>query len=455
MWIVAVLFLCIAFIVISTTRLHLHAFLALLIAALFYGICSGMSLPEIVSSIKEGFGGTLGAIGIVIIAGTIIGTFLEKSGGAYAMAECILKFIGKKNVTPAMALIGFVVSIPVFADSGFVILTPLNKTLTKRAGLSLATTAVALALGLMVAHTLVPPTPGPIAAAGILNANLGWVILICIPVGLITLLFAWFWASKVASRVHIDPNPELTEEEFQAHLKNAPSAFRSFLPILVPILLIVLKSIADYPVLANPDDAPPLPWEQSSIYHFITFLGDPLIALLMGIGIAITLPKKFDKKMLSTTGWVGEGMMAAAMIIMITGAGGAFGKVLQNSGIADVIGEGMKSMSSIGLWLPFIVAAAIRASQGSSTVAIITTASILEPLLTTMGLDSTMGKALSVLAIGAGSMVASHANDSFFWVVTQMTGMDVKTGYKLQTTGTTLMGLFACTIIWIIGLIVL
>ena len=455
MLIIVLLLLSVLFIVISTTQFKLHAFLALIIAALFYGICSGMPLAEIISSIEAGFGGTLGKIGIVIIAGTIIGTFLEKSGGVYALAERILKTIGKKNVTPAMALIGFIVSIPVFADSGFVILTPLNKTLTKRAGLSLATTAVALALGLMVAHTLVPPTPGPIAAAGILGADLAKVIMICIPVGLVTLLFAWFWASKVASRVHIDPNPELTEEEFTSHLKNAPSAFRSFLPILIPIILIVLRSVADYPVLSKPEGAPPLAWEENNLYHFMMFIGNPIIALLIGIGLAVTLPKKFDKQMLSTTGWVGEGMMAAAMIIMITGAGGAFGKVLQNSGIADVIGEGMESMSVFGLWLPFIAAAAIRASQGSSTVAIITTASILEPLLSTMGLASPLGRALSVLAIGAGSMVASHANDSFFWVVTQMTGMDVKTGYKLQTTGTTLMGIFACTIIWIIGLIVL
>ena len=154
---IVLLLICILFIVVSTTKLNLHAFLALLIAAIFFGICSGMPLADVVKNIEDGFGGTLGKIGIVIIAGTIIGTFLEKSGGAYSLAESILKVIGKKNVTPAMALIGYIVSIPVFADSGFVILTPLNKTLTKRAGLSLATTSIALALGLMITHCLVPP----------------------------------------------------------------------------------------------------------------------------------------------------------------------------------------------------------------------------------------------------------------------------------------------------------
>ena len=443
--IITLLLLSVLFIVVSTTQFRLHAFLALIIAALFFGICSGMPLDKVVSSIEEGFGGTLGKIGIVIIAGAIIGAFLDRSGGAYALAERILKIIGRRNVTPAMAIIGYVVSIPVFADAGFVILSPLNKTLTKRAGLSLATTSIALCLGLMVSHTLVPPTPGPIAAAGILEADLGWVILIGIPVSILTLLFAWFWAAKVAGRVQIDPNPELTEEEFSSRLKVAPSAFHALLPILLPIILIVLKSIAEYPTR---------PMGENGLYQVASFIGTPMIALLVGIGIAVMLPRQFDKEMLSSSGWVGQGMLAAAMIIMITGAGGAFGKVLQNSGIADVIGKGMSSMA-IGLWLPFVAAAAIRAAQGSSTVAIITTASILAPMLGSMGLASSGGRALAVLAIGAGSMVASHANDSFFWVVTQMSGMDVKTGYKLMTTGTICMGIFACTLIWVTGLIIL
>jgi GntP family gluconate:H+ symporter len=445
MMIVALLFLSIFFIVISTTRFNLHAFLALIVAALFFGLLSGMPLDEIISSIEQGFGGTIGKIGIVIIAGAIIGTFLEKSGGAYSLAERILRSIGKKNVTLAMVLIGFIVSIPVFADSGFVILSPLNKTLTKRAGLSLATTAIALCLGLMVSHTLVPPTPGPIAAAGILGADLGLVILFSLPIGIITLSFCWFWAVTVAGRIHIDPNPELTENEFTSRLKKAPSAFHACLPIVIPIILIVFKSIADYPTH---------PCGEGGLYTVVSFIGTPLIALLIGIVIAVTLPKKLDTKMLSSAGWVGDGLLAAAMIIMITGAGGAFGKVLENSGIANVIGKGLSNMN-IGLWLPFIVAACLRAAQGSSTVAIIATASILVPLLPSMGLDSEFGRTLSVLAIGAGSMVASHANDSFFWVVTQMSGMDVKTGYKLMTLGTICLGVFACLIIWITGLIIL
>lgn len=445
MMIIILLCLSILFIVISTTRFTLHPFLALLTAALFFGICSGMPLDKIISSIEEGFGGTIGKIGIVIIVGVIIGTFLEKSGGAYSLAEYVLKIIGKKNVTPAMVLIGYIVSIPVFADSGFVILSPLNKSLTKRAGLSLATTAIALCLGLMVSHTLIPPTPGPIAAAGILEADLGWVIALGIPLSIPVLFFCWFWAQKVAGRVSIDPNPKLTETDFQSRLNWAPLAFHALVPILLPIVLIVLKSIADYPTH---------PLGQDGFYKTISFIGTPLIALLIGICIAVTLPRPFNKQMLSPSGCVGDGLLDASMIILITGAGGAFGKVLQNSGIVDILGGGMSSMST-GLWLPFMIAAAIRAAQGSSTVAIITTASILAPMLPSLGLDSPIGRALSVLAIGAGSIVASHANDSFFWVVTRMSGMDVKTGYKLMTAGSICMGFFACIIIWIAGLILL
>ena len=156
--------------------------------------------------------------------------------------------------------------------------------------------------------------------------------------------------------------------------------------------------------------------------------------------------------MLADSGWVGKGLRNAAIIIMITGAGGAFGKVLQNSALADTIGNALSDVS-LGLWLPFIIAATIKTAQGSSTVAIITTASILSPLLSSLGFTSEMAKALIVLSIGAGSMVTSHANDSFFWVVTQMSRMDVKTGYKLQSLGTTILGVSAALIIWIFGLI--
>jgi GntP family gluconate:H+ symporter len=445
MILITILIISIVFIILSTTKLNLHAFLALLAAAIGFGLFSGMPLHQIVESIETGFGGTIGKIGIVIIAGTIIGTFLEKSGGAFALAEKILKFIGEKRVPLSMSIIGYIVSVPVFADSGFVILSPLNKALSKRVKISVTIPAIALSLGLMASHTLMPPTPGPIAAAGILDADLGLVILLGLPVSVFAMLVGWYFAVKVASKVYIDPNPDLTEAQIARQLETAPSAFKSFTPILVPIVLIILKSISDLPGL---------PFGDGLFRTIIGFIGAPVIALLLGILISFTLPKRFDSKMLSNSGWVGKALLNAAIIIMITGAGGAFGKVLQNSGIADTIGASLAG-AQLGIWLPFIITAAIKTAQGSSTVALITTASLLAPLTASLGFDAPLAKALMVLSIGAGSIVASHANDSFFWVVTQMNSMDVKTGYKLQTLGSLVMGICAGVFVWVMSFFIL
>jgi gluconate:H+ symporter, GntP family len=442
---IIVLVLSIIFIIVVSSRFKIHPFLTLIFAALLYGFFTGMPLNTIVDSINQGFGTTIGQIGIIIILGTIIGGFLEHSGGAYSLAEKILKIIGQKRVPGAMSIIGYIVSIPVFADSGFVILSPLNKALTKRAKTSLAGTSIALGIGLMVSHNLVPPTPGPIAAAGILEADLGLVLLIGIPTSLLVLFCTWLFATKIASRVWIDPNPELSDENIARRIETAPGATHSILPIVVPIILIVLRSVASLPSL---------PFGENNFQAAILFLGQPLIALLFGTCLSFTLPKNLELKVFSTEGWVGKALINAAIIIMITGAGGSFGKVLQNSDIANTIGESL-AHARLGIWLPFIIAAAIKTAQGSSTVALITTASLLSPLLVSLGFDSQIARALFVLAIGSGSMVASHANDSFFWVVTQMSNMDIKVGYKLHTVGSIVAGVSAAMFVWILALILL
>jgi len=444
-FLIILLLISVLFIVISTSKFHLHPFLALLFTAVGFGLCARMPLPEIVKSINSGFGGTIGSIGIVIIAGVIIGTFLEHSGGAFAIAERILKIIGDKHVPLAMSIIGYFVSIPVFADSGFVILTPLNRALSKRAKISLVGPAIALAVGLTATHCLVPPTPGPIAAAGILDADLGLVIFFGLIVSAFALVVGWTFATKFASKIYIDPNPEISQADVEARLKEAPSAFKAFTPIIVPIFLIVIKSVSDFPTY---------PLGQGDLKNIVGFIGEPVIALLIGVLLAFRLPKKFDMQMLSTTGWVGKALLNAALIIMITGAGGAFGMVLRNSPIADVIGDSL-SQANLGIWLPFIIAAAIKSAQGSSTVALITTASLMAPLMPSLGFETGIARALVVLSVGAGSMVVSHANDSFFWVVTQMTGMDVKTGYKVHTFATLIIGVTSILTIWVISLIAL
>ncbi|MBR4772176.1 MAG: GntP family permease [Bacteroidales bacterium] len=430
---IVLLILAIAFIVVSTTKFKLHPFLALIIAAIGYGLCSGIPLGEIIQSVNNGFGSTVSSIGIVIVIGCIIGTFLEESGGAYVMARSVLGLVGEKRVPLAMLLLGYFISIPVYADSGFVILTPLNRAMSKKAGITLAASACALGLGLTISHCLVPPTPGPIAAAGIMGADLGLVIMTGLIASILPVLLTWLYVSKWASRVYIDPAPNETDAEIAEKVKQAPSAFKSFLPVVIPLVLIVLRSVSQFPSE---------PFGSGTFATIIGFIGEPVMALLIGMVLAFTLPKKFDKQMLSSTGWVGKGLRSAAIIIMITAAGGSFGMILRDSGIADVLGSSLSQLK-LGIWLPFLIAAALKTAQGSSTVAIITTASIIAPLMDVMGFVAPLEKAILVTALCSGAMVVAHVNDSFFWVVTQMSGMSIKTGYRLHTLGTLMCGLAA------------
>ena len=446
MWLVVLLALSIGFIIVATTRLRLHPFLALILAAFGFGLLAGMPPAEVVKAVNAGFGGTLGAIGLVILAGSIIGTFLEKSGGAQRLAEATLRLTGQRNVPATMGAVGFVVSMPVFCDSAFVLLSPLNKALAHRARITLAASAVALSLGLYATHTMVPPTPGPVAAAGILEADLGRVIVWGLVVSLLALAAGWAFAVVVAARVSIPPYREGEHVEANdADANGAPSAAKALLPILVPILLIVARSISEFPTRPLGDGA---------LVTVLGFLGQPVVALLGGVALGLLLPARLERSMLSASGWLGEAVLAAATILVITGSGGAFGKVLQGSGIADVVGGSLAGLE-MGIWLPFLIAAGIKTAQGSSTVAIITTASLVAPLLGALGLDDATARALVVVAIGAGSMVVSHANDSYFWVVTQFSNMSVQQGYRLQTLGTLVQGSAAALTLWALSTVLL
>jgi GntP family gluconate:H+ symporter len=446
--VIVYLILSVLLIIVLTARLKIHPFVALLLVAILYGIFSGMPLNQIITSVNKGFGDTLGGIGMIIILGVIIGAFLENSGGAYTLAEKVLKFTGIKKIPLAMGVIGWFVSIPVFADSGFMLLAPLNKSLSKRAGITLSGTAIALALGLTAAHTMVPPTPGPIAAAHYLNADLGLVMLFGIPVSLFALFMGLIFIKIYVTKTFIDPDPEITEEEIIERLKTAPSALKSAIPIFVPIILIVIKSLLTSVggFINNDYDSFNL------IIKILFFLGEPFIALLIGCILSISLPEKLNYSMFSSSGWIGKALVGASSILLITGAGGIFGQVLRDSGIATTSGEVLSTVH-ISIWLPFLLAAAIKTAQGSSTVSLVTTASILAPMMISLGFETELQKALVVIAIGAGSAVVSHANDSFFWVVTRLSGMDVKMGYRFHTLGTLILGTSASIILFIAYLI--
>ena len=392
----------------------------------------------------KGFGGTAEKIGIVIIAGTIIGVFLEKTGAALTMAETVLKWVGAKRPAMAMSIIGYITSIPVFCDSGFVILSALNKSLSKKSGVSMAVMATALSTGLYATHTLVPPTPGPIAAANNLHADLGMVIFVGLMVAIPVTIAGYLWATKFASRYEVLAETSVSYEELLEKFKTLPSAFAAFTPLVLPIVLIALKSVANFPSL---------PFGKATLKLSIDFIGEPMVALLIGlVSCLMLLAPKLDEEVLSD--WVGQGLKDSAAIIMITAAGGSLGALLAASKIADYLGTSL-AVFNLGIFLPFIIAAALKTAQGSSTVALITTSAIVYPLLDSLGLASPMGAVLATMAVGCGAMVVSHANDSYFWVVSQFSGLKVDLAYKCQTLGTLVQGVVGIAVVYVLRIVLI
>lgn len=442
---VLILLLAIGFIVLSTSQWKLHPFLALLVAAYGIALSVGMGYGEISKTLTSGFGGILAYIGIVIVLGTIIGVILEKSGAAVQMANTVLRVVGKKRPVLAMSVVGYIVSIPVFCDSGFVILNALKRSMVKQLKVSGVAMSVALATGLFATHTLVPPTPGPIAAAGnLMVGNLGLVILFGLFISFFAMLAGYFWAIKKGVCYTSGEDIDLAkDEDVIAKYGTLPSVFSSFAPIFIPIALMALDSIVK---LAFKEAS------GSSWYQIIAFFGNPANALFVGLLFASLLLPQWNEETLSH--WVGEGVRSAGEILIITGAGGALGAVLKASGIGDYLGQSLQTLN-LGIFVPFIIAAALKTAQGSSTTALVVTSTIMYPLLGSLGLESEMGKVLTVMAIGAGAMTVSHANDSFFWVVSRFSQMSVPTAYKAYTTATLLQGTVTILIVALLSLILL
>lgn len=389
-----------------------------------------MPSDKLLKAIQTGFGDTLGNIGLIIIMGILIGTFLEKTGAALQLAHLVFRIIGAKRLLPSMATIGFIISIPVFVDAGFVLLNSLNKLLTKQAGLSISSTAVALGMGLMASHTMVPPTPGPVAATTILGANIGFVLFWGIVIGLISLIPVIIFSQWIGKRVLITPSTEIEEVETETAVY--PSKLVSVLPIALPICFIIGKSMSQLPQSNIPANLQPI----------LSFLGTPVIALSIGFILSLFLLNPSTAQKAKKENWIGQALSGTSDILLITGAGGIFGKVLQESGLGSSIGQIMGNWP-LGIWLPFLLATMIKTAQGSSTIAIITTASIIAPLMPSLGLTTDTAIALTVVAIGAGSVMISHVNDSYFWVVTKLTGLSVAEGYKTHSLGSIILGLSA------------
>jgi gluconate:H+ symporter, GntP family len=430
------------FIVLMTSRLRVHPFLVLLLAAIGVGLATGLPMPEIILALKGGFGNTLGGIGIVIISGTIIGVILEKTGASLSMASLILRLAGKERSPLAISIAGYIVGIPIFCDSGFVVLSPLNNALSRLSKISMTVMAFALAGPLYIIHCLIPPHPGPTAAAGVLGGDLGMIIFWGIIAGIPAVFAGLYWALKFASRYYVEPLAGESFQDIVSRFKTLPSPLLSFAPIVVPIILIGMGSFAGLDTR---------PFGSGDFFKAVIFAGDPGIALLTGVFISLALVKKWSSEVLGE--WTGEAIKSAGPILAITGAGGAFGFMLRVSPIGNYLGETLL-VWEVGLLLPFILAAALKTAQGSSTVSVITTSSLMVPILPQIGLDTPMGIVFVILSMGAGSMVISHANDSYFWVVAKFSNLDVGTAYKTFSTGTFILGTVTMIVIYLLSMLV-
>ncbi len=444
----ATIILAVVLMVVAISKFKMHPFIVMLVIALAVGLFWGIVYPEsgltptnVVNQVKNGFGSIMSNIGIVILCGTIIGTILEKTGAALTMANAILRLVGEKNSVVAMGAMGYVTGIPVFCDSGFVVLSPISRALAQQSGVSLAVMGTALSGGLYATHCLVPPTPGPIAMAGTLGADLGLTILVGLLISIPAVLVAILYAKKVASKVDIPANSEYTLGELKEKYGKLPGTFQSFSPILLPILLIGLASVTDFPSK---------PFGEGLCYQIFMFIGNPVVALLLGVFLSMSLIPKVERK--NTLAWVTQGVTDSAGILAITCAGSSFGAILKCLPIAESVGGLVNT--GLGVFIPFIIAMILKLAMGASTVAMITTASMMAPLMESMGFTSPLGRVLVVLAIGAGSMVASHANDSYFWVVSQFSDMKTDEAYKCQTGMTAVMGTSVIIVLFIVSLFI-
>ena len=439
------LFLIIAVIlaiILFTAVWKIHPLPVLMFGAFIFGICSQYGVLNTLDTISTGFGNTIKSIGIVIIAGTVIGVFMEQRGALKVIARKIISLTGEKRTPLAMCLIGFVVSICIFCDSAFIILVGLWKKIGKLAKLPLAVGAAALSMGLFASHCFIPPTPGPLAAIAVLEADFALVLLFGSIAALASALAGYFYVSAAGKNeitedaAEDDLPADSPENLFQKHWSIA------FLPILIPLLLIAAASVCKLFEKSLP----------GSVVKVITITGTPIIALVIGAIIAIFCLGSWKKRELSVDGLMGKAVVDAANILVITGAGGAFGEVLKKVDFAAFMPDRVSAMGVWAILLPLGFAVLLKVAQGSSTLAILTAASVTVPLLEPLGLNTPALRALSCCAVCCGSMIVSHTNDSYFWVVTKFSGMNVRQGLKLQTVGTLVSGLAGAIVLLIIGL---
>jgi len=420
-YIIFIVLIGVSMLLLMVLKFKLNAFVSLLITSILVGILAGMPLSGITDSIQEGMGSTLGFIATVVGLGAIFGQLLESTGGAKSLAHNLLKKFGPGKATWALTLSGFIIGVPVFLDVGFIILIPVVYALTRDSKRSVLYYAIPLLAGLAVTHTMVPPTPGPMAVAQILNVEIGWVILFGLVVGLPTAIIAGpLFGRLISKRIYVPAPPELDDADNKEDesSEKLPSFGIVALIISTPLLLILISTFVklgiDNEILT-----------ESLLTEIIIFVGHPFTALIIATLFSIILCVKRNmsgKKILDLST---KALGPAGIIILVTGAGGVLKQILVDSGIGKILAESISGSSIPLILLAWILAALVRITQGSATVAMITAAGIMAPILSVVN-PVQPEIALIVVAIAAGATILSHVNDSGFWIVSKYLGMNEK-----------------------------
>lgn len=433
------------FVLVSIIKFNLHPFLSLLLGGLLMGILAGLPLTNVADGLAAGFGSTMQSIGILIILGVGIGHLLHISGCTGQIAALMLRVTGEKRVGVAVNLTGYIVSIPVFFDAAFVILVNLVKSLSRKGKVPFASLVTSLSVGLIVAHAMVIPTPGPIAVAGTMGVNIGWFLLYSIIVSLpAALVGGVLYGRYLGGREEyahdfanaFDDIEEMDVEE----AGNLPSGGLGIFLIFLPIVMILVGTVAS---MLLPQDSPG--------FLFFNFIGNKNIALLAGLLVAFFSLRRYIKDSFNDV--ITQAATQSGIILAITGAGGAFGAIINATGIGERLVGSMTGMTKgAGIAMiaaAFIISQVLRAAQGSTTVALVTTSAIFSPIVAGMAGVSPI---LVGLAICAGGIGISLPNDSGFWVINRFSKFDVQETIKVWTVGGTIAGVTALAVIVVISL---
>ncbi|ASF38064.1 gluconate transporter [Halobacillus halophilus] len=427
-------------------KTKLQAFVALLTVSILVGLAVGMNPGDIITTIEDGMGGTLGYVAVIIGLGAMFGEILRVSGGAERLALTLIDKFGEKNISWALGLTGFIVSIPVFLDVALVILVPMLYSLTQRTKKSLLYFGIPLLAGLAVTHSFIPPTPGPIAVASLLGADLGWVILFGFLAGIPAMILAGpVFGKYISNKIHVGVPEYMLEQvkNVDYDQKNLPSFGSVVAIITLPLVLILINTLSG---LVLPDD--------STAQSILTFVGHPFVALTIAALLTFYIfgiKRGYSKEQVQeiTT----KALEPAGIIILVTGAGGVFGEMLIQSGIGDILANAMEQTQMPILVFAFLTATVVRVAQGSATVSMITAAGLVSPLLDTFDVSEPM-LGLLVIAIASGATVVSHVNDSGFWLVNRYFGLTEKETLQSWTVMETIIGLVGFSVALILSIFV-